>query len=283
MTDLPGHDNGPTISAKDWTPRGIDTKTPSVARMYDYYLGGKHHYPVDREAAEQVLTAFPELPSIARANRAFLVRMVRFMTQAGIRQFLDLGTGLPTQENVHQVAQASRPDAHVVYVDNDPVTLAHGRALLANDDHTIVADADLRHPEQVLTHPEVTGLLDFNEPLAVLFIAVLHFVTQEEDAAGIVAAFRDALPSGSYIGMSIANADVVDPEQRRQHEELYRSTTSQFVFRTRAQIQDLLEGFDLVEPGLVAIPDWRPDSAEQARVERAEAPTVGLAAVGRKP
>lgn len=280
MTSSPGQGADP---ARDWTPRGVDTETPSTARMYDYYLGGKHHYPADREAAERVLTVFPQLAPILRANRAFLVRAVRHMTESGIRQFLDLGTGLPTQENVHQVAQAVAPDARVVYVDNDPVALAHARALLATDTQTTVADADLRQPEQVLAHPEATKLIDLDEPIGLLCVAVLHFVTDDEDPAGIVARYRSAMASGSHVAVSIANSDSGDPDAFRQLEEIYRNATSPLVLRPRTQIQTLFEGFRLVEPGLVDIPDWRPESAEEARAQRAASPAVGLAGVARKP
>lgn len=269
--------------ASDWAPRGIDTQTPSVARMYDYYLGGKHHYSVDREAARNVLAAFPQLSAVLKANRAFLARAVRFMADAGIRQFLDLGTGLPTQENVHQVAQAANPAARVAYVDNDPVTLAHARALLATDGQTAVADADLRHPDQVLTHPEIEALLDFDEPIGVLMVAVLHFVTDDENPAEIIARYRDALASGSYIAVSHANSDADGGEVAAEIENLYRAATSSILFRSRDQLSTFFAGFDLVEPGLAEIPDWRPTSTARARTERADTPTVGLAAVGRKP
>lgn len=267
----------------DWAPSGIDTQTPSAARMYDYYLGGKHHYPADREAAARAVQAFPQLPAVLKANRAFLTRAVRFMAQAGIGQFLDLGTGLPTQENVHQVAQAVNPAARVAYVDNDPVTLAHARALLATDDQTAVADADLRRPEQVLAHPEVTKLLDFDQPVGLLLVMVLHFVPDADDPAGIIARYRDGMAPGSYFATSLADSDSGDPEAVAAIEDVYRNATAPLVFRPRAQLETFLTGFDLVEPGLVEIPDWRPASAAQASAERAETAWVGLAAVGHKP
>lgn len=272
-----------TGPAGDWAPRGIDTQTPSVARMYDYYLGGKHHYAADREAAARAVAAFPQLPAVLKANRAFLARAVRFMAEAGIGQFLDLGTGLPTQENVHQVAQAVNPAARVAYVDNDPVTLAHARALLATDEHTTVADADLRHPEQVLDHPEVTKLLDFDQPIGLLLVMVMHFVPDDADPAGIIARYRDALAPGSYFVTSLADSDSGDPEAVAAIQNVYRNATAPLVFRPRAQLETFLAGFELVEPGLVEIPDWRPASAAQARAERAETSWVGLAAVGHKP
>lgn len=272
-----------TGPAADWATSGIDTQTPSVARMYDYYLGGKHHYPADREAAARAVEAFPQLPAVLKANRAFLVRAVRFMAEAGIGQFLDLGTGLPTQENVHQVAQAVNPAARVAYVDNDPVTLAHARALLATDDQTTVADADLRRPEQVLVHPEVTKLIDFDQPIGLLLVMVLHFVPDADDPAGMIARYRDAMAPGSYFATSLADRDSGDSEAVAAIEDVYRNATVPLVFRPRAQLETFLAGFDLVEPGLVEIPDWRPTSAAQASRQRAETTWVGLAAVGQRP
>lgn len=280
MMNSPGQDAGP---ASEWAPRGIDTETPSVARMYDYYLGGKHHYPADREAAARAVAAFPQLPAVLKANRALLARVVRFLAESGIEQFLDLGTGLPTQENVHQVAQAVNPAARVVYVDNDPVTLAHARALLATDRQTSVADADLRNPEEVLNRAEVRDFIDFDQPIGLLLMMVLHFIPDADDPAGIISRYRDAMPPGSYLAASLADSDAGDPEAIAAIEDLYRNATAPIVFRPRAQLQSFFDGFDLVEPGLVELPDWRPISAAQARAERAETPWVGLAAVARKP
>lgn len=276
MTMLPGQG---ADAARDWAPRGIDTQTPSTARMYDYYLGGKHHYPADREAAERALAAIPDVPVAVRENRKFLGRVVRLMAEAGIRQFLDLGTGLPTQENVHQVAQTVRPDARVVYVDNDPVTLAHARALLATDTQTTVADADLRYPELVLDNPSVRGRIDFTEPVGVLLLLMLHFVTDEENPGGLVAAFRDALPSGSYIALSHASADTLSAEEAEEVARPYKQATSPFTLRTREQIYDLFAGLEILEPGVVPAQEWRNDSAEEIPTTKA----MNFAGLGYKP
>lgn len=259
MPNSLGQDSG---AAGDWAPRGIDVNTPSVARMYDYYLGGKHHYPADREAAEKVLAAVPDLTITTRENRKFLGRAVRIMTEAGIQQFLDLGAGLPTQENVHQVAQAANPDARVVYVDNDPVTLAHARALLATDTQTAVVDANLRYPGQVLSNPVVTELIDFDEPVGVLFVAILHFIPDDENPAGIVAAFRGAIPSGSYLALSHGTGDEASPDEADEGTRPYQQATSTITLRTREQVHDLFTGFELLEPGIAPVQQWRNHSED---------------------
>ncbi len=247
--------------------------------MYDYFLGGKDHYQVDREAAEQALAAAPEIRALARENRAFLQRAVRFLAaEAGIRQFIDLGTGLPTKGNVHEVAQQAVPDARVVYVDYDPVATTHARALLATDDQTVAIQADLRDPEAILGDPHAQELIDFDQPVAVLFLSVLHFVTDEEDPAGIVARFREAMAPGSYVALSHGSAR--NPQRAEEAERGWDRATSSIKARTSEQVRALFEGFDLVEPGLVNAAEWRPDSPGKAKTHE-----VGLflAGVGRKP
>jgi hypothetical protein len=263
-------------------PRGVDPAVPNVARTYDYFLGGKDNYAADREAGERILRASPEVRAALRANRSFLGRVARFLAgEAGISQFVDLGTGLPTAQNVHQVAQAVSPSARVVYVDNDSVVLAHARAMLADDENTTVVGADLRRPAEVLADPELRRLVDLDRPAAVLMMAVLHFVSEAEDAPAIVARYRDALAPGSYLAMSLGTTDGVDPDKIAGAQRVYRGASAQLTYRSRAQIERLLDGFDLVEPGLVRLPDWRPDSAAAARSEQQGSEWL-LGAVGRK-
>jgi hypothetical protein len=255
------------VADRDWTTR-INTGVPNPARIYDYLLGGKDNYPADREVADQLVAIAPVAREVVGDNRAFLRRAVRFLArEAGIRQFIDLGSGLPTQGNVHEIAQAVAPDARVVYVDNDAMVVTHGRALLAGD-NTITIKADLREPDVVLGHPEVRELIDFDRPIALLLVAILHFVPDEEDPPGIVARFRDALPTGSYLAISHGTRDVpVRPdmsaaemaEMGARVERLYQQTTSFMVTRTRAQVERFFDGFDLLDPGLVEIQLWRPD------------------------
>lgn len=262
-------------------PNGIDTSRPSVARMYDYYLGGKDHFAVDRAAAEQAIASFPEVPVLARTNRAFLGRVVRYLARdCGIRQFIDLGTGIPTAGNVHEVAQRADPGARVVYVDNDPIVLAHGRALLEDagqGDSVRVIDADMRDPSSVLSNADVDALIDWSQPLGVLFISVLHFVTA--DPGKITAAYRDAVAPGSYLALShLSYGTAGESEVDEAADRVYGSTASGLVSRTADEIEGLFAGFDLVEPGLVPVAEWRPDPDE--RPEHTQLQILG--AVGRK-
>ncbi len=236
----------------------IDTSTPNPARMYDYYLGGKDNFPADRRAADEVLAIVPEVPALSEEGRAFLRRAVRYLAgEAGVRQFIDLGAGLPTQGNTHEVAQAVAPAARVVYVDNDPVVVTHGQALLATD-NTVMVHADLRDPGAILRHPLVRETIDFDQPVAVLLLSILHFIRDEEDPAGIVARFRDAIAAGSYLVLSHGSADVW-PELAERVARVYARSTAPLVTRSRIEIEDLFEGFELVEPGLVRAGHWRPD------------------------
>jgi hypothetical protein len=243
-------------------PRGIDVTRPNVARMYDYCLGGKDNFAADRKAIEKVMEVAPGLPAGARANRRFLGRAVRFAASQGIRQFLDLGTGLPSQGNVHEVARQVLPDARVVYVDNDPVVAVHARALLGGDERSAVVLGDLRYPETVLEDKAVGRLLDFSEPVAVLFVATLHFVADGEDPEGIVRAFTERMADGSYLILTHVTYDGQCPEQVAAAKDVYDSATAPWVFRGREEVLRLFDGFTLVEPGLVRLSQWRPDDRE---------------------
>jgi hypothetical protein len=249
----------------------INTGVPNPARIYDYFLGGKDNFPADREVADQLVAIAPVAREVVEDNRAFLRRAVRFLSEeAGIRQFVDLGSGLPTQGNVHEIAQAIAPDSRVVYVDNDAMVVTHSRALLAGD-NTVAIQADLREPEVILGHPEVRELINFEQPLALLLIAILHFIPDDQDPFGIVARFRDALPTGSYLAISHGTRDIpVRPdmsademtEMGERVERLYQLTTASLVTRTRAEVERFFDGFDLLDPGLVEIQLWRPDDQD---------------------
>jgi hypothetical protein len=237
----------------------IDTTKPHPARMYDAYLGGKDNYAADREAVRQVLRAAPEVRDTARANRAFLQRAVRFLAgEAGIRQFIDIGTGIPTAGNVHQVAAETATGTRVAYVDNDPIVHVHANALLTGTGMTRIVLADLRDPAAILGHPKVGELIDFGQPVGLLLVAILHFITDSEDPARIVATLRDALPPGSYLALSHATGDF-QAEAAREAAAVYTRATATMTLRTHAQIAALFEGWDLLEPGLVQLPLWRPD------------------------
>ncbi|GDY30455.1 SAM-dependent methyltransferase [Gandjariella thermophila] len=262
-----------------WVPSSVDLTRPSAARVYDYYLGGAHNFAVDRELAEQVIRELPELPRMTQANRAFLRRSVRFLMDRGVRQFLDIGSGIPTVGNVHEIAQRVDPHARVVYVDNDPVAVAHSRALLTEQPNTAVVHADLRDPVRLLADPGVTALLDFDAPIGLLMVAVLPFVPDCDRPAAAIAAYREALAPGSYLVLSHATDDAgLDPEGRVK--ALYRRGSIQVVTRTRQQVTDLLDGFDMVDPGVVYLPLWHPDSAEDVAEHPERSGAYGV--VGRR-
>jgi len=247
------------VTGHDRLSTQIDTRTPNPARIYDYLLGGKDHYPADRKAAEAILAVAPQARQGARENRAFLQRAVRHLAQAGIRQFLDIGTGLPTQGNVHEVAQAITADARVVYVDNDPMAHSHANALLTNNIPTTLAVlADLRQPEAILDHPQVRRLLDLTRPVGVLLVAVLHFIRDEGHPVRVVARLRDAMAPGSYLVISHATGDF-HPQAGAKVTQVYRQASAPLVLRTREAIERFFDGFDLIEPGLVQPAAWRPD------------------------
>lgn len=242
-----------------WVPADVDTNRPNAARMYDYFLGGAHNFAADRELAERVKKLIPaEL--FARMNRAFLGRVVNHLVkEAGVRQFLDLGSGVPTVGNVHEIAQRASPDCTTVYVDNEPVAVAHSQLLLEGNERATMIAADLRYPYTVLTHPDALRLIDFREPVAVLMCAVLHFVRDEDDPARIVAAYRDALAPGSCVAISHATADDY-PGDMTKAVELYENTATPATLRTHEQISQLFAGLAFVPPGLVFTPLWHPDT-----------------------
>ena len=250
-----------TVTRK-YEPRvaeGVDVSRPSIARIYDYLLYGKDNFAADRAAAEQLMESRLEPRRLALANRGFLLRAVRFLAQQGIDQYLDLGSGLPTVPNVHEVAREIVPGARVLYVDHDPIVVAHNEALLAKRDGVVTIRADVRDPGAVLGHPALASCIDWGQPVAVLLLAVLHFISHDEDAPGIIARFRERMAPGSYLAMSIGTSDGADPEMLAEATQTYAGARMPFTLRSRAQIMDLFSGFDLVEPGLVSLPEWRPD------------------------
>ena len=241
-------------------PPGVDTKRANVARVYDYWLGGTHNFLADQDVARAIAAVSPTAPAIGSANRAFLGRAVRFLAAAGIRQFLDIGSGIPTQGNVHEVAQQASPGARVVYADIDPVAVAHSKVILDGNDAAAVIQADLREPGQILDNPQTRRLIDFSQPTGLLLVAVLHFIADAEDPWRIVATLRDAIAPGSYLVLCHGTNDGT-PEVARAVQEVYnRSVASPLHVRSRAEILRFFDGFELVDPGLVFIPQWRPDS-----------------------
>lgn len=240
-------------------PEGADRSRPSPARLYDYYLGGKDHYPIDRETGDRLLKQIPELKSMAQANRAWLRRVVRYLARQGVDQFLDLGSGLPTVDNTHELAQSVNSDARVVYVDHDPLAVIHGQALLATDSgRTAVVAADLRDPWSILAHRETNRLIDFSRPVAVLLVAVLHFLPDDARPYDLVRTYRDALPSGSFVAISHVDNEAA-PHRAALLEEVYAATSAPGQTRSRHGFTRFFDGMELVEPGVTYVCDWQPD------------------------
>jgi hypothetical protein len=240
----------------------IDQSKPHSARMYDYMLGGKDHYAVDRETAQRAMQGWPAVRTAVRENRTFLARAVRYLvSEAGIRQFLDIGTGLPSADNVHEVAQRIAPESRIVYVDNDPIVLAHARALLTSDPRgaTAYIQADLREPETILNHPATRSTLDFSKPIALMLVAILHFVVDEDRPAEIVPTLMDALPAGSYLVSSHVTPEH-DPEGVHGLERTYRQGGVPAQARTAADFERIaFTGLEMVDPGVALVSEWRPD------------------------
>lgn len=263
-----------------WAPTGIDISVPSVSRIYDYYLGGSHNFEVDREAARKAMEFIPGLPKVMQANRAFMRRAVRFALDEGITQFLDIGSGIPTFGNVHEVAQSGAAEARVVYVDHDPVAVAHSRAVLDGNERAGVLAADLRKPQDILTSAEVGSLLDLDQPVALLLVAVLHFLEDSDDPRAAVAELRDALAPGSLLILTHAAYEGIPLSEDRAGGAVgvYRNIRNPLVMRTSDEIATFFDGFEMVAPGLVQMPMWRPESSPEQEDPYAFS---GFAGVGR--
>jgi hypothetical protein len=259
-------------------PSGMDTSVPHIARVYDYWLGGKDNFAVDREAAEQVIAAYPGILRDVRAQRAFLVNAVSYLAGlAGIRQFLDIGTGIPTANNTHEVAQDVEPECRVVYVDNDPMVLAHARALLVSvTAPTAYIDADLRDTGKVLA--EAARLLDFSKPVAVMLISVLHLIPDQDDPRAIVTRLMEAVPSGSWLALSHPARDVHPQQVTEAASRFNQLGPAKATLRTRAEIRRFFDGLELLEPGLVQVHQWRPGLAAPGHNQEA----AGYCGLARK-
>lgn len=264
-----------------WVPPGVDVRRANVARVYDYLLGGSHNFLADQDLGRSLAAVDPSIRAIAHANRDFLGRAVRFLAAAGIGQFLDIGSGIPTEGNVHEVAQQARPDSRVVYAEVDAVAIAHSKALLAENQNTAIIEADLRDPQKILTHEDTRRLIDFSQPAGLLLMCVLHFIADAEDPWRIVARLRDALAPGSYLVIG-HGTDEGNPVVVRAAKKMYnRSVSTQMHVRSHAEILRFFDGFDLIDPGLVYVPLWRPDSP--ADVPSDPGKYWCLVGVGRKP
>jgi hypothetical protein len=271
-------------SRAEWAAPGVDLSAPSQARLYDYLLGGSHNFEVDRRQAERILEVAPQTRMIAQQNRAFLRRAVEFMVGAGVRQFLDLGSGIPTAGNVHEIAERVVPDIKVVYVDLDPVAVAHSRRILTGNPNTRVVQADLTDAENILRHPDVCGLLDFDRPVAILLLSVLHAIEDDDHPYDAVATLGARACPGSYLAVSHAVAEDED-DTMMSIQRVGRAGGMRGQLRNRAEVARFFTGLDLVEPGLVWPAAWRPqhvDGWDPADLEGEPQRSV-LAGVGRKP
>jgi SAM-dependent methyltransferase len=258
----------------------LDTSTANVARMYDYYLGGKDNFEADRVAAEKVLTQMPGQRRSALENRRFLRRAVGFLAgEAGIDQFLDIGVGLPTQGAVHEVAHEINPRSRVAYVDYDPVVVAHANALLATPDQSVVVAEDIRRPRELLANPVIRGHLDFGRPVAVLVLAIVHFVSDEDDPAAITASLREALAPGSYLVLTHVCQELLpDKAAAERAKDVYQQAGQPIQARPAAEIRGFFGDFELVEPGLVPKHSWRPETGAAV----ADPSDISLGGVARK-
>jgi hypothetical protein len=265
------------MAPADAVPDGVETDRPSVARLYDYFLGGQHNFAADREMGRQLLAAEPNARHIVAENRAFLGRAVRFLLASGVRQFLDLGSGIPTQDNVHEIAQRGDRSARVVYVDNDPVAVAHSRQILRGNPSASAICADLRTPGEVTSHPEVRRLIDMQAPVGLLMVTVLHFVPDADDPFQVTSRYASWLPAGSYLAISHATHEAA-PAAAAQVKEIYTRSSAAATTRSHAEILRFFGGFELLEPGLVYLPLWRPDGPVPDHPER----VWFYAGVGRK-
>ncbi|MBE9375287.1 SAM-dependent methyltransferase [Saccharopolyspora sp. HNM0983] len=286
---MPGNSGGSGVvrpSRASWVPPAVDMSLPSAARVYDAYLGGAHNFEVDRRFAARAEELLPHVKDVARRNRTFLRQAVRYAAEtAGITQFLDIGCGLPVTGAVHEVAREFQPDARVLYADNEPVAVTQGEMMLRDEDRATIIHGDLRFPESVLHAAATRELLDFDRPVCVLMVALVHFVPDAENPVALLARYRDALAPGSLLALSHATVDGVPEPVRGQTMDFINSYAHTqnpgFVARTRAEFLALLDGFDLVDPGVTYTPQWRPDRpvTTEDHPERA----VCFAAVGRVP
>ncbi|WP_225447992.1 SAM-dependent methyltransferase [Streptacidiphilus sp. P02-A3a] len=270
--DYEGAKLGSFRTEDGWTPPLIDTSVPHSARMYDYFLGGKDNFAVDRAAGDRVIQYLPSVRSTVQANRRFLGRAVRFAAQQGIRQFLDIGTGIPTVHNTHQAAQAVNPDAHVVYVDNDPIVLVHARALLrgTTQGRTAYVEADFRDPQTILDSPQAKELLDFTQPIALMVVSLLHFFPDSEGPDEILNGLKAVLPPGSALILSHATADFTPPDVAEAVIKTYTSSGMNLTSRNHAEILRFFDGLELVSPGLVPVHEWNPEEEADLTLDRAE-------------
>ncbi|MEM8534174.1 MAG: SAM-dependent methyltransferase [Chloroflexota bacterium] len=264
------------------TSNNLSMDRPNAARMYDYFLGGSHNFIVDRKAADQVLNIYPDTALIARVNRAFLQRVVKYLLRQGINQFLDIGSGIPTAGNVHEIVHATKPDARVVYIDNDPIAVAQSKQILANNPHADIIDADARQPEAILSHSITTSLIDFQKPIAILLVSLLHFIADDAEVKKIISTLRNATVSGSYLVLSHITKENIPEEIAKQAEQIYKNSSTPICYRTQVEMQALFDGFELIEPGVVIPPQWHSENPDDLGLDKLDRIAL-YGGVGRKP
>lgn len=256
-------------------------KSPNPARIYDYFLGGYHNVEIDRKAAEQLIAAAPDIVLSSRINRLFLRRAVIRLSKQGVDQFLDIGSGIPTVGNVHDVAQQINPATRVVYVDIDPIAVAHSRSILHGNPNATAVQADFRQVADILHNPDIRRMIDFDRPVCVLLVALLHFLPNDAEVQRSLRTLYETVPSGSYVVISHGMIDSQESERIEQVTQIYQQSTSPLKLRTRTQIEALFTNFELIEPGLVSPPSWHPDSERELGLDSLERAGM-LAGVGRK-
>ena len=264
----------------DWVPAHVDMDQPSVARIYDYLLGGGHNFAADRDVVDKLLAVQPNMRGIARANRDFMRRAVSFMVEQGVRQFLDLGSGIPTVGHVHEIVQRVAPETRVVYVDYDDVAVAHGQLILAGNERAVALQADILYPDDVLNAREVRSLLDLSRPVGILILTTMHFAAPERDPVGAVKGYLDVVPPGSWLAISHFDRGLLPPDQADEIVRVMGQSALPTYPRERAEIVGMFGGFELVDPGVVPVSLWRPDFP----VDEENLPEIIMSAgVGRKP
>jgi hypothetical protein len=270
------------VANEDWIPADVDLSSPNVARIYDYYLGGGHNFAIDREFAKRAIEVMPDVRSLCWLNRLFLRRAVRYCVRNGVRQFLDIGSGIPTNGHTHEIAQAIDPDSRVVYVDNEVVAVAHSELILRDNPHAAVLRADARKPTEILAAPETRALLDFDQPVAILMLALMHFVPDEQDPIGLLGQYRDALSAGSHLIMTSVTADL-HPTEMDRFADLYRHGSTPLIPRSATEFGALFSGWELVEPGVGPLAEWYPATDDPQPIEVAgHADELGYCGVARK-
>ena len=272
-----------TDSRPEWAPASINLDQPSSARVWDYFLGGSHNFEVDRRVAEQAISFKSDMPDLARQVRMFLQRAVRTAAAAGIDQYVDIGAGVPTMGPVHETARETVPGARVVYVDHDPVAVAHCEAMLAEDPDAVFIQGDARSPQAILDHPRTRALIDFDRPVAVLLSGLLHFVSDADDPAALVATLREAMAPGSYLAIQHASHDGQSGDIIKMLQMWNSKSPEPMYWRTHDEIEAFFDGFTILEPGVVQVQLWRPGAAEQERAEQDHDRYASYAAVGVKP